>query len=601
MKHRTFAEDICDWLVEEGYSHCFFLAGGNIMHLLDAARTRFECVPMTHEVSATVAAEYFNEVQDGNGRAFALVTAGPGITNALTGIAGAYTESRELLVLGGQVKTSDLSKGDVRQRGIQEIDGVAITRPVTKSSLRLDEPISKATFVEHCRLSRAGRKGPVFIEMPLDVQAAPSRSQLGAVASFDRGLPVASQDEVMRVSDLLRSAQRPMLLLGGGVDRQVAWTVSEQLSRLGIPIATTYNGSDRIGSDNLVYAGRPNTWGMRWANIFQQQADVLVALGSRLGLQQTGFNVNEFLPVGRLVHVDIDAAELYKGHPQADVAIQADANDFLIRVLSELQAKPPDSATTDSWAEWRAFGQMLRSKLPLSDPVNDQYEGYINPYDLGLWLSAAATPGDVWIPCSSGGAFTATYQVLLPKQGQVVISNKSLASMGYGLAGAIGAALAEPNRRVIHVEGDGGFAQNLNELGTVWAQNLNIKTFILVNDGYASIRMTQRNYFDGAWVGCDRTTGVGLPNWLGLKELYDIPIKVLRPEDLNDDLARELDARGPHVYLVPVHPEQTYFPKISSRVTRDGGMESAPLHMMSPPLDAMLEAEVMRYVMRGNS
>jgi acetolactate synthase-1/2/3 large subunit len=189
------------------------------------------------------------------------------------------------------------------------------------------------------------------------------------------------------------------------------------------------------------------------------------------------------------------------------------------------------------------------------------------------------------IPCSSGGAFTVMMQAFEQKLGQVLVTDKGLASMGYGLAGAIGAALSSRDRRTILVEGDGGFSQNLQELATVDVQNLNLKIFIFSNEGYASIRMTQKNYFDGAYLGCDTQSGLGFPNWKVLASAFGISASVFNQNSFdNNDFLKTWNSQAPHIYVVPIHPEQTYYPKIASRVAVNGGMESAPLHLMTPEL-----------------
>lgn len=566
------------------------------MHFLDAAREAFTCIPVIHEVSAGIAVEYFNETTR-DGKAFALVTAGPGITNMVTAVAGAHTESRELLILGGQVKTEDLARGEVRQRGIQEVDGVSILQPLCKIAVRLEEPIERSKFNELVLAGSSGKPGPVFIELCLDVQGAPpTREEVRLHTNARPTRPTATSAAIKDVRDLLATAQRPVLLIGGGLDYDEAVALNGQLVLSGLPVATTYNGSDRFDASSPTYFGRPNTWGMRWSNVLLQQADVIIAVGTRLGLQQTGFNWREFGPSARVVQVDIDERELSKGHPNVHIPVLGDAASFLSSLLHELLDNPIPPTTRRHWQSWLEFGQRVRGLLPLDDPRNSEHPGFWNPYDFVLQLGALASHHDVVIPCSSGGAFTATYQALLPKLGQRILSNKSLASMGYGLAGAIGAAIARPDAKVLHLEGDGGFAQNLQELGTVTAQGLNIKTFLWVNEGYASIRMTQRNYFNGAWIGCDKNTGVGFPNWSVLFNAYSIPCTELDAMvPLESQLGPVLDQPGPHAFLVPIHPEQTFYPKITSRVTKTGSMESNPLHLMSPDLPADVARHVLYF------
>lgn len=574
---KKYSELVADWLVEAGYTHCFFVPGGNSMHMLDGARTRMTCVAFVHEVSATIAAEYFNQISNKR-KAFVLLTAGPGLTNAMTGIAGCFQENRELLVIGGQVKSSDLSDGTLRQRGIQEIDGVALTKPITVQSVRLASPVSKAQFMSAVNSQWAKTPGPVFIEMCLDVQGAAVDEQLftaeSEMAVPQLREPVEDAVEVVRVA--IAASKRPVLLIGGGVSHSVADALGDKLAALGVPLMTTYNGADRVASDHRLYFGRPNTWGMRYANLLIGQSDLVIALGTRLGLQQTGFNWQEFVPGGRIIQIDINDAELNKGHPKIDQGFAVDANELLSRIVVERWVD------TDGWVD---YCTAVKAALPLSEASNSKHPGFHNPYDFLLELSDLAESTDLVIPSSSGGAFTAFYQGFLNKQGQRIISDKSLASMGYGLAGAIGAALSAPDRRVLHVEGDGSFAQNLQELATVAVRGLNLKMFLWYNEGYASIRMTQRNYFGGQYLGCDVDTGLGFPDWIALCKAYGIAAQILEPGfSKNENFRNALRTPGPALYVVNVHREQTFLPKIASRVTSTGSMESEPLWQISPHL-----------------
>ena len=591
---RKYAEVMVGWLKDMGYTHCFSVAGGNAMHLLDAVRSQMTCVPFVHEVAAGIAAEYFNEAGD-EGKAFVVVTAGPGLTNIVTALGGAYLESRELLVLGGQVKTEDLADPGMRQRGIQEIDGLAIAAPVCVTAKQIDAPIHRAHFEELVSSGWRGRPGPVFLEVCLDVQGAPVEPDdlegdggVPVVPARDLAQPLDAAEATAQIEAELVGAERPVILLGGGVSREAAREWLPALRRRGIPIMTSWNAMDRTGEDDPMYFGRPNTWGQRSANILIAQADVVVALGSRLGLQQTGFNWQEFAPSGRVVQVEIDPLEIGKGHPRVDVPLHADANEVLGALSSGPAADVPD---------WLAYCRRARERIPLDDPANENAPGFLPPFTFVQELGAQCTPDDVVIPCSSGGAFTVMMQAFPQKTGQVVVTDKALASMGYGLSGAIGAALANPGRRTILVEGDGGFSQNLQELATVAVNDLPLKVFLFANDGYASIRMTQRNYFGGAYLGCDSSTGLGHPEWEGLFRAFGIPVLSIGEDWQEDAEFVELwNSPGPAAFIVPIDPEQTYFPKISSRVRADGGMESNPLHLMSPDLPDDVAAQVFTYL-----
>jgi acetolactate synthase-1/2/3 large subunit len=595
-----YSDLLADWLVSLGYTHCFFVAGGNIMHLLESCSHRLICVPVVHEVAAGIAVEYFNEVRlgpNGGAKAFALVTAGPGLTNIVTALAGAYLESRELLVIGGQVKVPDLARGTLRQRGIQEIDGISIARPVTEKSILMDKVVDQPTFAQMTRTGERGRKGPVFLEIPLDIQGSQVDAEALStpVPIFSPTFAAIKPADLATIVEKLKSAKRPVILLGAGIDRTTTEALSAQVEHLGIPIMATWNAADRLPADHPLYFGRPNTWGQRYSNILLQQSDLLLALGTRLSLQQSGFNWQAFIPVGEIVQVDCDSAELAKGHPKVALPICGDANEVLRNITA---------ADLGDHAEWLTFCRTVRDSIPLVEPVNNTDAGFLSPYIFADKLSSLATSDDIVIPCSSGSAFTVMMQTFAQKSGQRIVTNKGLASMGYGLSGAIGAAFAagggtpeNSGRRTILVEGDGGFTQNLQELGTVSVNRLNLKIFIFDDNGYASIRMTQSNYFGGRYVGCDTATGLGIPKWEALFAAYSIPVQRIGPGYEQDPTFLEsFNAPGPAAFLVHIDPTQTYFPKISSRVTASGSMESNPLHLMTPDLDQATTAKVFRYL-----
>ena len=442
-----YSDQFMDWLKEDGYTHCFFVGGGNVMHLLEAASRRFNCVAVVHEVAAGIAAEYFNETNQNGERAFALVTAGPGLTNIVTALGGAFLESRELLVVGGQAKTTDLARGTVPQIGHQEIDGIGIVKPITVASVMADRRLDKSEVLRLTHRSREGRKGPVFIEMCLDVSAMPPlEKQIREVPVKVRPTGPSKVD-MKTVQDLWLKAKRPMLLLGGGVDKSSGLNVIEKLMGLKIPMATTWNGFDRVPYEYSEYCGRPNTYGMRWANILVQSADLVLAVGTRLGIQQIGFAWDEFVGNGKIVQVDLDRNELQKGFPKLELGIQADAVEFLEAFIENLN--PP------TCQDWKEFISEVRFSLDKPDEANIASEGFIELHSFIRSLGDVCDSNDVIVPCSSGGTFNAVMQMFRHKVGQSVTTDKGLASMGYGLSGAIGASIANPDRRVILMEGDG--------------------------------------------------------------------------------------------------------------------------------------------------
>jgi acetolactate synthase-1/2/3 large subunit len=591
MEHqvRTYSDQFSDWLLELGYTHCFFVAGGNVMHLLNSARSRFKCIPVVHEVAATIATEYFNQVNS-ESRAFALVTAGPGITNALTGIAGAWLEHRELLIIGGQVKSKDLKSSDLRQRGIQEIDGVSLAEPVCKRALRIAQTVSKHAVAQIINDGAIGRKGPIFIEFCLDVQGGPPHSlsvtePLKLNHSVEQNESIASIDEIVR---LLGEADRPALLIGAGVERSTCVQLRDQLIKSKIPIFTTWHAADRIDSEYPNYFGRPETWGQRSSNLLINQADVVLVLGARLGYQETGFNWEQYCARAKIIHVEIDIHELEKGHPNVHLKVHADANIVLRSIADKIECLNDD---------WFGYCELVREAFPLDDPENRTGDGFISPYRFYMAISKVSNCLDIWIPASSGGANSVAIQALSLRPGQISVCNNGLASMGYGLPGAIGAAFAAPDRRVLLVEGDGSITQNIQELATLAVNQLNVKVFIFDNQGYGSIRTTQRNYFHGAYLGCDIATGLGFPDWSILAKAYGIPYFDFRSEGFEDNaLDLAMENPGPLICKLTIDPEQTYWPKISSRIGANGVMESDPLYEMTPKLGDVERGKYGKYL-----
>ena len=595
-----YSDYFVDSLINAGYTHCFFVGGGNVMHLLESARTRMECIAVVHEVSAGIAAEYFNVANRESGkRAFALVTAGPGITNLVTAIGGAWLESRELLIVGGQARTEFLENTSVRQIGHQQIDGRAIIDPLSKCSVTITKPISSKDLSDFYNISKSGRKGPVFLEICLDVTAMEVSAESLEVNSITSHTPNSldeidlSSEEMASLQKLFEESERPLLLVGGGLDFGFFNQQLDQLRSLGIPIATTWNAADYLDSDDPLFAGRPNTYGMRWANSVIQQSDLVIAIGARLGLQQTGFNWENFVPVGKIVRIDIDSNELNVNHPKSELSLNLDGKNGLMSFLRIAKESNPKKDLTS----WRDFIQLQRSNLPTVEKATYQFEDYVNPFHLVNELGNLLTKEDSVIPCSSGGSYTSMMQAFSQKQGQLLTNNKGLASMGYGLAGAIGTAVANKSGRTILVEGDGGFAQNLQELGTVKVRNLNLKMFIFSNLGYASIRVSQKAYFNGAYIGCDEATGVGLPEWTQLFKAFEIPSVEITSNLLSNEKALELlKGAGPAAFIVNIHPDQSYLPKVTSKIFSDGKMRSNPIHLMDPPLPNEVSELVFKYL-----
>lgn len=590
-QREKYADILGDWLVAEGYTHCFMVAGGGCMHLIDGFRSRFTCIPVVHEVTAGIAAEHFNECRQ-NGRAFALVTSGPGLTNVVTAVAACWAERRELLVISGQVKVTDLLTPPLRQRGIQEVDGTAIVAPVAVQAVRLTRPIDRGEFKKLVKAAREPHPGPVVIEVCLDIQGARvvRRDLESTTERVESGSAVQAIAAAEKIATDIARASRPLIVIGGLVSRSVAHAALQSLERLGIPVATTTSAIDRVPSGSSISAGRPGTWGgQRSANLVVAQADLIVAFGAQLDLQQTGFHWREFAPAAKILQVYPCEAELAKGHPLIAAGFAANPDAVFCETLQRA-----GWTDRDGWGE---YVRRIRQLIPVIEPANETGAPEGSAFQFLHDLSKATRPDDILAMCSSGGTFTGALQVYEVAEGQIATTSPAFASMGWGLATAIGAAFSRTGKRVVLSEGDGGFSQNLQELALVRRHNLPIKMFIMANRGYASIRATQRKFFGGAYVGCDESTGLGFPDWERLFAAYGIPAARLAREDRSQErLAALIEGPGPAAWIVDVDPEQPNFPVVTSRILADGSMESNPLWEQEPRLPPEIACEVSRYL-----
>jgi acetolactate synthase-1/2/3 large subunit len=593
-----YSELIAEWLTREGYTTCFYVAGGGIMHLLDAFRKSFECISVVHEHTAGVAAEHFNECSNDGKKAFALVTTGPGLTNIITAVSGCYVEHRSLLVVAGQVKSSDLRPQGVRQLGVQEIDGQTLLKSICVTTKCLTKPINENSFLEMVRMADGLDPGPVLIEVCLDVQGAeitqakkqeltkPTSNKLKCQKSFLR-----APTEINQVIELISRAKRPLIVFGGLVTRDFVRSHYDTIENLGIPVATTVSATDRIPTSSSVFVGRIGTWGaQRAANLILAQADLIISVGAQLDRQQTGFNYEELCPNAKLIAIFPNEDELNKSGPLKNIKIKEGPDRFLKKFL--------EACPTLEIQSWRGYIEKVHRLVPSLEPENVTQSQLINPFIFLQNLSKAASPSDILAMCSSGSTFTGALQMYHIKPGQTVTTSPSLASMGYGLATAIGASIAAPDARVIATEGEGGFCQNLQELSLLKEHNLNIKLFIFDNNGYASIRATQRKFFGGSYMGCDSKTGLRFPNWIELFKAYDIPCKVLTKHDETMDSLTEIlgERMGPSAYIVKVDPEHPNWPAVATKINDDGSMVSAPLYSMLPTLTDEVQTEVSKYL-----
>lgn len=588
---------VIDFVARAGVQHIFMLSGGGCMHLVDSVgRNReLEYVCCLHEQACAFAAEQYAEYRSDLGAA--LVTTGPGGTNAVTGVAAAWLEGAPVLFLSGQAKRADLigSRG-VRSMGQQEVDIVSVVKPITKYAVTVLEPETIRYELEKAaHLALHGRRGPVWIDIPLDVQAANvDETRLRGFEPAPVETPHALSEQVKETLELLRAAKRPALLLGNGVRGAARQGLLERLlERVRVPVMLTWKAADLVEEDHPLYAGRPGAIGQRGANFTQQNADFLMSIGARLDLPQTAFNHRNFAPRARKAMVDIDQAELCKMQTTIDVRVCADAADFLRELLRQMEGEAPVAA-----APYVRRAKQWSARYPVVLPEYwSEPEGFVNTYALMDVLSEACTAEDILAPGSSGPCSDIFMQAFRVKRGQRVTNAPGLGAMGTGLPGAIGACLAGGRRRTVCVNGDGGFQLNIQELETVRRLDLPVKFFVLCNGAYASIMSTQRNYFEQRYVGSEPSGQLTLPDVRRVAAAYGIETaEISGRRHLRERVRGILDWPGPVVCAVSTSPMQATAPRVTSTVRADGAIVSNPMEDMWPllpreELQAQMEVE----------
>ena len=562
------------------------LPGGGAMHLNDSVGrcAGIEYVCCLHEQACSIAAEAYSRVSGGLG--VAMVTSGPGGTNAITGLAGAWLESTPCLFLSGQVKRADLKKGlGVRQFGPQELDIVTVVQSITKYAVTVIDPTTIRYHLERAvSEATSGRKGPVWIDIPLDVQATQIEpaEQEGYEAKPESLELGNAYNLVKKTIAMLNAAERPVLLIGNGVRLGGAsenlLTLVEQLR---IPVLATWMGADLLYAGHPLFFGKPGTIAPRGANFTVQNSDFLLCIGARLDTAVTGFDQTKFARGACKVVVDIDPCELGKLRMDVDLPISMDARAFISGLLDQVgNLVPRDrSPWLERCAEWEARYPVVLSEWRSTS-------GFVNSFVLSEMLAEESSEGDLVVPGSSGAAIDTFWMAFRNKRGQRVFSTGGLGAMGFGIPAAIGACLAGGRRRTLTVDGDGGFQMNIQELATVARLGLPIKFFILNNQGYGSIRSMQRNHFNGHLVACDSSSGLVLPNTLRVAKAYGISTSRISNQDgLRERVREVLEHPGPMVCEVMLDPDQVVAPRVSSVVRPDGSMASRPLEDMWPFLD----------------
>jgi acetolactate synthase-1/2/3 large subunit len=559
------------------------------MHLVDSLGRRedLEFVCTLHEQAAAIAAEAYARVTNNLG--VVLVTTGPGGTNALTGVAGAWLESTPCLIISGQVKRADL-KGStgVRQLGPQELDIVALATPITKYAVTVMDPLSIAYELDKALLlARSDRPGPVWLDIPLDVQGAqvdPAelRRYVEATQDVPEGDAAVLSEQIGKTIEFLNAAERPVLLIGNGVRLAGAGAALLQLvDVLDVPVLTTWMGADLLWETHPRYFGKPGTVASRGANYTLQNADLLVSIGARLDVAVTGFDRSQFARAAKRVVVDIDPTEIKKLGSHVDLPVCADANAFITGLLQSSR-----TISRADRSEWLGRCTDWKVRYPVILPEYWEETDYVNTYAFSSVLADELESDDLIIPGSSGVGIDTFWLSFAIKEGQRLFSTGGLGAMGFGLPASIGGCLASGRKRTISVDGDGGFQLNIQELETVARLGLPIKFFVLNNQGYASIRATQNNHFGGHLVGSDASSGLTLPDLMKIGAAYGLATaRITDNSQLAEGIRKVLRRPGPVLCEVVVAPDQSIGPRVSSIVRPDGSMVSRPLEDLWPFLD----------------
>jgi acetolactate synthase-1/2/3 large subunit len=586
------ADYIADFIAGLGVEHVFLLPGGGAMHLNDAVgkHPRLEVVACLHEQAAAIAAEAYCRINENMG--VAMVTTGPGATNAVTAVAGAWIESVPLLIVSGQVKRADLLRGaPLRQRGVQEVDIVSVVAPITKYAVTIERPEDIRRELERAvSIARAGRAGPVWIDVPLDVQGAPIDPALlqGWEAAPEQ--PRAIDTSVLeQIHQLLEGAERPLLLAGHGVRLSgAAQLFRDTAEAMGVPVVTTWNAMDLLPYEHPLYVGRPGVVALRAPNFAIQNADLLISIGCRLDNIITAYNPRDFARAARKVVVDVDANEIEKLDMAIDLAVTCDAKAFLAAMSQQL-----DGAEFRR-PQWLERCRDWKSRYSVNDGKPFPANGPISHFQLADSLSDAIAADTLISTGSSGLAVEVFYTVFRNRPGQRVFLTSGLGAMGYGLPAAIGACFANGRKPMVAVESDGSLQLNIQEFATMRAFDLPICLVVMNNGGYASIRNTQRNYFEGRYVGTGPEAGLWMPDLEDVARTYRLPFRrISDAAELASGLVEAMAQPRPLIIEVMLMNDEALSPKVAAVPQPDGSMTSMPLEDMSPLLPLkVLETEM---------
>jgi acetolactate synthase-1/2/3 large subunit len=577
------AERIAEWLQKHDIDHVFTVTGGGAMFLNQAfgSHPKIKSHYMHHEQACAMAAEGYARI---SGKpAIVIPTTGPGSINTLNGVFGAYTDSIPMIVISGQVKTEtclsfydDLS---LRQLGDQEGPTIEMVKPICKYAriIRTPQDLVEA-LPEAFKLAISGRPGPVWLDIPLDIQSSTEEIQIPEIdMALKAKMDPALIENVNLVVTKLQSAKRPVILAGTGI--RLAKAEDKLLAlveKTGIPLATAWT-HDLIASDHPLFAGRPGTIGTRAGNFCLQNADFVLVIGSRLNIRQTSYNWATFAKNAFVVHVDIDPSELTKPTYSANLAFVGDAFDFICCINDTLIKN-----TLPNYQSWATWCHEIVVKYDVKNEHEQKDPNVLNPYLVVDRVFNAMRADDI-VVCGNASACILPFQIGKLKSKQRMFSNSGSASMGHDLPAAIGAASAT-NKRVICFAGDGSLQMNIQELQTLKTTNLNVIIIVLNNAGYLSIWQTHENFF-GKVIGATPSSGVDFPDFTAVAKAYGINAKTISNVSELNQLDTLMKNDGPLLINIIVDPKQEFVPRIKSRIDENGKFVTPELDDMHPFLD----------------
>lgn len=573
---------VIDFFVKKGITDVFLVSGGGIMYLCDSvgSNKKIKYISNYHEQASATAAEAYSRKTNNFG--VCLVTTGPGGTNAITGVAGAWFDSIPQFVISGQVKKeliSDYKK--LRQKGPQEINIIDMVKPITKYCKTVLQPqtiryeLEKAYFY-----MKNGRPGPVWIDIPLDVQSAiiDETKLRGFHEPKKKEMSQKEYGNIQTAIHLLQKSRRPVLILGNGVRLSHGEVIlRECIKKIKAPILLPINGLDLVEETHPYLMGKFGPFGSRRGNFTLQNADLVISIGASLNVASIGFNTQDFSPHSKKIMVNVDSGELTKDVIHIDVPIRMDAKQFMEVFLA--QSRRLNFTYDPAWS--RACSHWKKKYPNISKDYWDDMT-HVNSYVFFDKLSDAVTAKDV-IVTGIGLDAVSLYQAFRVKKNQRAFVNKNFGQMGWSLPAVIGACAANKRKRTICVTGDGSLQVNVHELSTIRQYNMPVKIFVFNNGGYESIRYTQNNLFDGRLVGSDSKTGVSNPQFDSLARAYGLLYeKINNNAEIESKITKVLAVDGPVLCEININEKQRRLPRISSYRKPDGTLVSKPLEDMWP-------------------